>query len=231
MSTVPRPASDERSLETLLREKRMEILAIAERHGAVNVRLFGSVARGASRPDSDIDFLVDVREPVSAWFPASLIVELEDLLGCSVDVVPESRLAPLLRPAVLSSALALSQPLPEIAPTDPSVVVKDDRLYLDHILDAIDRVEEIASGGRETFLSSWLPQDAALRNLQTMAESTQKLSAGAKALHPDVDWARIARFRNVVTHGYLEVDLEKVWLIMREDMHTLKKAVTALRSP
>jgi len=147
-----------------------------------------------------------------------------------VDVVPESRLAPLLRPTVLSSALSLSEPLPAIAPTDPSVVVKDDRLYLDHILDAIDRVEEIASAGREVFLSSWLPQDAALRNLQTMAESTQKLSAGAKALHPGVDWGRIARVRNVLTHGYLDIDLEIVWSIMREDMPALKAAASALRS-
>ncbi len=94
-------------IERLLREKRTEILAIAAQHGAVNLRLFGSVARGEAGPGSDVDLLIDVREPVSAWFPGGLITDLEELLGRRVDVVEEAALRPLLRPHILRDAIPL----------------------------------------------------------------------------------------------------------------------------
>jgi len=56
------------------------------------------------------------------------------------------------------------------------------------------------------------------------------MSVGAKALHPDVDWARIARFRNVLTHGYRDINLETVRSVMREEMPALRAVVTSLRS-
>ena len=95
------------AIERLLREKRTEILAIAARHGAVNLRLFGSAARGEAGPGSDVDLLIDVREPVSAWFPGGLITDLEELLGRRVDVVEEAALRPLLRPYILRDAIPL----------------------------------------------------------------------------------------------------------------------------
>ena len=57
------------SIEYLVRQKRNEILRIAERHGAYNVRVFGSVARGEAGPDSDVDFLIEAGEKTSSWFP------------------------------------------------------------------------------------------------------------------------------------------------------------------
>lgn len=92
---------------TLLDEKAEEIKRIAARHGAYNVRVFGSTARGESLPDSDIDFLVDVGGSTSPWFPAGLIVDLQELLGCRVEVVTEKWLNPDLRDHVLSEAVAL----------------------------------------------------------------------------------------------------------------------------
>ena len=74
----------------LLRERREDILSRAYRHGARNVRIFGSVARGESTADSDIDLLVVAGENTSPWFPAGLIEELETLLGGPVDVVTEN---------------------------------------------------------------------------------------------------------------------------------------------
>ena len=94
-------------IERLLRERRSEILEIAARHGAVNLRLFGSAARGEAGPDSDVDLLIDVREPVSPWFPGGLIADLEELLGRRVDVVEEAALRPILRPYVLRDAVRL----------------------------------------------------------------------------------------------------------------------------
>jgi len=60
-------------IEELLQDKREEILKIAARHGACNVRVFGSVARGESTEDSDVDFLIDLGENLSPWFPVGLI--------------------------------------------------------------------------------------------------------------------------------------------------------------
>jgi predicted nucleotidyltransferase len=95
------------SIENLVLQKRAEILRIAERHGAYNVRVFGSVARGEAGPDSDVDLLIDAGEKVSSWFPGGLIVDLEDLLGRRVDVVTERALRPELRKYVLRDARPL----------------------------------------------------------------------------------------------------------------------------
>ncbi len=89
----------------LVRAKREEILRIAADHGARNVRLFGSVARGNARPDSDVDFLIDVEPLTSSWFPAGLILDLENLLGRHVEVVTECGLNHLIRDEVLREAV------------------------------------------------------------------------------------------------------------------------------
>ncbi|MCI0441320.1 MAG: nucleotidyltransferase family protein [Chloroflexi bacterium] len=91
----------------LLREKGDEIRRIAEKHGAFNVRVFGSVARGEDRPDSDIDLLVEVGSTTSSWFPAGLVLDLEELLGRPVEVVTEKALNPYIRDRVLEEAVPL----------------------------------------------------------------------------------------------------------------------------
>ena len=94
-------------MEDLLREKREAILRIAEKHGARNVRVFGSVAEGEATEASDIDFLVDTAEEPSPWFPAGLVAELEELLGRQVDVVTTNSLYWLLRRRILKEARPL----------------------------------------------------------------------------------------------------------------------------
>ena len=88
--------------------------------------------------------------------------------------------------------------------------MKDDRVYLLHVLRCITRIEEYVSSSPEAIASSHLVQDAVLRNLQTMAESTQRLSAAIKARRPEVDWAALSGLRNVLVHAYLGVDLEQI---------------------
>ena len=95
------------SVEELLRTKRDEIRRIASRHGAGNVRVFGSVARGEARADSDVDFLIDVVSTPSSWFPAGLVLDLEELLGRRVEVVTERALDANLREQVLREAVPL----------------------------------------------------------------------------------------------------------------------------
>jgi uncharacterized protein len=95
------------TLDQLLRKKRDDIKRIAARHGAYNLRVFGSVARGEAGPESDIDILIDVGPTTSSWFPAGLILDLEDLLGRRVEVVTEKALNPELRDHVLREAIPL----------------------------------------------------------------------------------------------------------------------------
>jgi uncharacterized protein len=91
----------------LIRARREEILRLAARHGATNVRVFGSVARGEAGPESDLDLLVDVGPVHSPWFPAGLMADLELLLGRRVDVVTERALHWYIRDQVLSEAVPL----------------------------------------------------------------------------------------------------------------------------
>jgi predicted nucleotidyltransferase len=94
-------------IDQLLEEKREEIRRIAAMHGAMNVRVFGSVARGEARHDSDLDLLVDTGPETSSWFPAGLVLDLEEILGCKVEVVTEKGLNPYLKERVLQEALPL----------------------------------------------------------------------------------------------------------------------------
>jgi len=91
----------------LIRQKRQDILRIADLHGAHNVRIFGSVLRGEARLGSDIDFLVEVGPVHSSWFPAGLIADLESLLGHPVDVVTKDALHWYIRDRVLNEAKPL----------------------------------------------------------------------------------------------------------------------------
>jgi uncharacterized protein len=98
----------EMKINELLGIKREEILEIADKHGAFNVRVFGSVARGEADEQSDIDFLVDYSlDKVSGWFPAGLVLELEALLGRKVDVATEKALKERIREEVLQQAISL----------------------------------------------------------------------------------------------------------------------------
>lgn len=95
-------------LKQLLQEKREEILSIAAKHGAYNLRIFGSVARGEETEASDIDFLIDYDlEKTSPWFPGGLIRDLETLLNRKVDVVTTQSLHDLIRDRVFNEAVSL----------------------------------------------------------------------------------------------------------------------------
>jgi len=90
-----------------IRGRRKEILRIAARHGAHNVRLFGSVVRGDAAADSDVDFLVRLDDDRSLMDHIALIRELEDLIGRRVDVVAEDALHRVIRARVLAEGVPL----------------------------------------------------------------------------------------------------------------------------
>ena len=90
-----------------LRVRQSEIRRIAAKHGAGNVRIFGSFERDEAHPESDVDFLIDVVGPTTPWFPGGLLVELENLLHRRVDLVIARSLHPLIRESVLKDAIPL----------------------------------------------------------------------------------------------------------------------------
>lgn len=87
--------------------KRQEIIRLAGRHGASNIRIFGSVARAEARPDSDIDFLVDLEQGRSLLDLSGLLLDLQTLLGQKVDVVTEKGLHWYIRDKILAEARPL----------------------------------------------------------------------------------------------------------------------------
>lgn len=106
-----------------------------------------------------------------------------------------------------------------------------DLVYLSHMTERIDRIFEYCAGDESTFRQSRLIQDAVIRNLQTMAESSQRLSEPTKAMAPDVRWRAISGFRNIIGHDYLGVDLDMVWLVISTELPALQAALRKVTPP
>ncbi len=98
-------------------------------------------------------------------------------------------------------------------------------MLLVHMRDCLDRILEYTNAERTRFDASRLVQDAVIRNLQTLAESSQRLSSEIKGTEPQVPWRELAGFRNVIAHGYLGVDLGAVWLVVEQDLPALNEAL------
>ena len=107
--------------------------------------------------------------------------------------------------------------------------MKDDRLYVHHVLECVQRIDRYCESGEKAFRQSEMVQDAVLRNLQTLAESTQRIGDRLRSLHPEVDWRAIAGFRNVLVHDYLGINLERVWEIVSVHLPALRSQMEAIR--
>ena len=94
-------------ISEIVKTKRGDILELAARHGATNVRLFGSVARNEAGPESDLDVLVDLQSGRSLFDLGGLLMDLQDLLGCQVHLVTEGALHWYIRDRVLNEAVSL----------------------------------------------------------------------------------------------------------------------------
>lgn len=106
--------------------------------------------------------------------------------------------------------------------------MKDPKLYLHHILECIERIERYTQGNQAFFLSDEKTQDAVLRNLQVLAESTQKLPEAWKEKFPNIPWQQISGFRNRLVHEYLGIKPALVWAAIEQDLPGLKQAAEAL---
>ena len=101
------------------------------------------------------------------------------------------------------------------------------RIFLMDIKDCIETIEEYTGGGinREKFYEEKKDQDAVLRRLEIIGEAVKNLPLGFREKHPDIEWKKISGLRDVLIHGYFGVNLERVWVIVKDDLPDLKEKV------
>ncbi|MBS0543389.1 MAG: DUF86 domain-containing protein [Proteobacteria bacterium] len=100
-----------------------------------------------------------------------------------------------------------------------------DQVYLVHMLECIGRITEYAGDDEADFRTSRLIQDAVVRNLQTLAESSQRLTNEIKATEPGIPWRAISGFRNILVHDYLTIDVDAVWVVVSKELPALRDAL------
>jgi uncharacterized protein with HEPN domain len=100
-----------------------------------------------------------------------------------------------------------------------------DLLYLTHILQCIEKIERFISYRKKRSIDQELIEDGIIRNLQIMAESTQKLSKSLKLNATDIPWHSLSGFRNILVHEYLGVDMTTIYKTIKNDLPKLKKRV------
>ena len=108
---------------------------------------------------------------------------------------------------------------------------KDPRVYLAHILERADRIEQYLAEGENAFLADRKTQDAVIRNFEVIGEAAKRVTAEYRALHPGIPWQLMAGFRDILIHAYQGVDLRRVWAIATNDLPLVKKAISAILPP
>ena len=106
--------------------------------------------------------------------------------------------------------------------------MKNDRIYIRHILDAIDKVEQYVRIGYDNFMAHSHWQDAVIRQLEIIGEATKRLSEECRTQYKGVPWQRIAGLRDVLIHDYMGVDLEAVWQVTQKNVPQLKKQLKGI---
>lgn len=108
--------------------------------------------------------------------------------------------------------------------------MKDDSIYIDHILNSINRILDYISGkDREAFEADLVTQDAVVRQLEIIGEATKRVSNEFRSKHPDIPWSDMAGMRDVLIHDYIDVDLGVVWKTVSEDIPDLKALIIKLQ--
>jgi uncharacterized protein with HEPN domain/predicted nucleotidyltransferase len=202
--------------------------ALAQRFGVASLALFGSYARDQATQKSDVDVLVTFEGPATAQRHCDLQLYIQELLGRPVDLVIEKELRKELRPHVEAEAIDVSRegmPMP-----DPGrQPTREWRLYIEDMIEFCGRVLEYTSGLDQTaFVADSRTNDATMHNIALIGEAAANIPNAVRDAHPQIPWSRIIGTRNRIIHGYLSVDDDTVWEILREDIPGLVPQLKAL---
>lgn len=106
--------------------------------------------------------------------------------------------------------------------------MKSDRMYLEHILECIEKILRFSEGGMDAFFQDDRTQDAVIRNFEIIGEAAKRLSDDVRSKHPDIAWGDIAGFRDVLIHDYMGVKLKLVWNVIENHLLRLHEVVKEL---
>ncbi len=107
---------------------------------------------------------------------------------------------------------------------------RDINLFIQDILDSIKDIESFSKGlTKEKFISNKLKQNAIIRSLEVIGEATKNIPDSFRGKYPDIPWRKIAGFRDILSHAYFGVSMERVWNITEKDLPTLKKEIAKIK--
>ncbi len=110
-------------------------------------------------------------------------------------------------------------------------MTKDPRVYLAHILECAQKIEQFTVDGKGRFLRDAMVRDAVLRNFSIIGEAAKRLDDGYRTAHPEIPWRALAGLRDLLIHQYHGVDPERVWAIVERELPNLREAIAALLPP